>query len=110
MRLTILPAAAAIVVAIPFSVIASPTPAADPRLDGIKQIERSACVRLGNTGPGAPKNLKLVPKYCECVAKAYWDNIPKAEIDEVMNNGQSAAVDKHKDGRMAEARAACQAK
>ncbi|KQV79032.1 hypothetical protein ASD15_20400 [Massilia sp. Root351] len=111
MRLTILPAAATVatLVAISLGATAASTPAADPRLDGIKQIERSACVRLGNTGPGAPKNLKLVPKYCACVAKAYWDNIPKAEVDELMNNGQSAAVDQRKDQRMAAARAACQA-
>ncbi|WP_377702816.1 hypothetical protein [Pseudoduganella sp. UC29_71] len=87
---------------------AAPAPAADPRLDGLKQVERSACIRHGNTGPGAPKNLKLVPKYCDCVAKSYWDHIPKAEVDEVMNSGQSAATDQHKDERMAAARAACQ--
>ena len=89
---------------------AAPAPTADPRLEGLKQVERSACIRLGNTGPGAPRNVKLVPKYCECVAKAYWDNIPKAEIDEVMDSGQSAAVDQHKGQRMTAARAACQVK
>ena len=105
MRWTILPAAAlAATLAVASS---SSLAAADPRLDGIKQIERTACIRLGNTGPGAPKNLKLAPKYCECVARTYWDNIPKAEIDEVMNNGQSAAVDKRREERMADARAAC---
>ena len=108
MRLTFLPAA--VLAAIHTLAAAAPAPAADPRLDGIKQIERTACVRLGNTGPGAPRNLKLVPKYCECVASTYWDAIPKAEVDEVMNNGQSAAVDQHKDQRMAAARAACQGK
>lgn len=107
MRWTILPAAA---LAATLAVTSSSSFAADPRLDGIKQIERNACVRLGNTGPGAPKNLKLAPKYCECVARTYWDNIPKTEVDEVMNNGQSAAVDKRREERMAEARAACQVK
>jgi len=106
MRLTFLLAATPAVTFAAFAA-AAPAPAADPRLDGIKQIERNACVRQGNTGPGAPRNLKLAPKYCECVARTYWDNIPKAEIDEVMNNGQSAAVDKRRDERMADARAAC---
>jgi hypothetical protein len=108
MRWSNLPAAAlaaVLAVASPYSLAA-----ADPRLDGIKQIERNACVRLGNTGPGAPRNLKLAPQYCECVARTYWDHIPKAEIDEVMNNGQSAAVDQRREQRMAEARAACQMK
>lgn len=86
------------------------SPAADPRLDGMKQIERSACVRLGNTGPGAPKNLKFVPKYCDCVAKAYWDNIPKAEVEDLMNTGQSAELDKRRAERLAAARDSCQGK
>lgn len=82
--------------------------AADPRLDGLKLVERSACVRAGNTGPGAPKNLKLVPKYCECVAGAYWDNLPKDEVEQLMSNGQSEAIDRRKAERMARARDACQ--
>lgn len=88
----------------------TPAPASDPRLDGMRQIERSVCVRMGNTGPGAPRNLKFVPKYCDCVAKAYWDNIPKPEVEELMNAGQSAAMDKQKAERMTAARDSCQAK
>ncbi len=115
MRLSLLlaallaPAAVAVAFAAPATATA-PAAATDPRLDGMKQIERSACTRLGNTGPGAPRNLKFVPKYCDCVAKAYWDNIPKAEVEELMNTGQSAGVDQHKAQRMAAARDSCQAK
>ena len=93
----LLPAAA-------FAATATP----DPRLDGVKQIERGACQRLGNTGPGAPRNLKLVPRYCDCVARTYWDNLPKAEVDEVMDSGQSAAMDKRRGERLSAARDACQ--
>ncbi|MRV75861.1 hypothetical protein GJ700_29530 [Duganella sp. FT92W] len=81
--------------------------ASDPRLDGLRQVERSRCVRAGNTGPGAPKNLKLVPKYCECVAKTYYDNLPKEEVDQLLSAGQSAAVDEQREARMAQARTAC---
>lgn len=81
--------------------------APDPRLDGIKIIERNVCVRGGNTGPGAPKNLKLVPKYCECVANVYYDNLPKDEVEQLMNTGQSADIDERKEVRMAQARTAC---
>lgn len=83
-------------------------PASDPRLDGLKQVERSACVRAGNTGPGAPKNLKLVPKYCECVAAIYWDTLPKEEVEQLMSSGQSDAMDRRKAERMGRARDACQ--
>ncbi|KQW90205.1 hypothetical protein ASC94_20990 [Massilia sp. Root418] len=110
MRLTFLLAAACAAAHTLAVAAPAPAPAADPRLDGVKQVERSACIRQGNTGPGAPRNLKLVPKYCECVARTYWDGIPKAEVDEVMNNGQSAAVDRQKGERMDAARAACQVK
>lgn len=109
MRQTILLAAllaAAHAIAAP----AASAPAANPRLDGVKQIERNACVRAGNTGPGAPRNLKLVPKYCECVSSHYWNGVPQAEVDELMNNGQSAAIDRKKDERLAAARSACQVK
>jgi hypothetical protein len=82
--------------------------AADPRLDGLKQIERNICVRGGNTGPGAPKNLKLVPQYCTCVAQHYFDHLPQQEVEQLMGSGQSASIDQHKDERMAQARAACQ--
>jgi hypothetical protein len=81
--------------------------ASDPRLDGLKQVERSRCLRAGNTGPGAPKNLKLVPKYCECVAKNYYDGLPKEEVDQLLSAGQSAAVDERREVRMAQARTAC---
>lgn len=90
---------------VPPAVAASSVP--DPRLDGVKQIERGACQRLGNTGPGAPRNLKLVPQYCDCVARTYWDNLPKAEVDEVMDSGQSAAMDKRRTERLSAARDAC---
>ncbi|CAN7662506.1 hypothetical protein LJR289_005116 [Pseudoduganella sp. LjRoot289] len=101
---------AAAAAAAPAVTAATAVPATDARLDGMKQIERSACLRLGNTGPGAPKNLKFVPKYCECVAKAYWDNIPKAEVEDLMNTGQSAAMDQNRVARMAAARDSCQGK
>lgn len=81
--------------------------APDPRLDGMKQVERSRCLRAGNTGPGAPKNLKLVPRYCECVATHYYDNLPKEEVDQLLSAGQSAAIDERRDVRMAQARTAC---
>lgn len=81
--------------------------ASDPRLDGLKQVERSHCIRGGNTGPGAPKNLKLVPKYCECVAKNYYDSLPKEEVDQLLSAGQSADVDARREVRMAQARTAC---
>lgn len=81
--------------------------ASDPRLDGLKQVERSRCVRAGNTGPGAPKNLKLVPKYCECVAQHYYDNLPKDEVDQLLSAGQSADIDARRDVRLAQARTAC---
>lgn len=110
----LLASAAAAAIAAAAAAAPAPAPAAapvsDPRLDGMRQIERSACVRMGNTGPGAPRNLKFVPKYCDCVAKAYWDNIPKPEIEELMNSGQSAAMDRHKADRMNAARASCQGK
>lgn len=82
--------------------------AADPRLDGLAQIARNSCVRGGNTGPGAPKNLKLVPQYCACVTQHYFDHLPKQEVDQLMDSGQSDAIDQHQDERMARARAACQ--
>jgi hypothetical protein len=82
--------------------------AADQRLDGLKQIERNICVRGGNTAPGAPKNLKLVPQYCTCVAQHYFDHLPTPEVDQLMGSGQSDSIDQHKDERMAQARAACQ--
>jgi len=87
--------------------VCSAQAASDPRLDGLRQVERSRCIRAGNTGPGAPKNLKLVPKYCECVAKTYYDNLPKEEVDQLLSAGQSAAVDERRDVRMAQARTAC---
>jgi hypothetical protein len=108
-----LPILLAVLLACASAVAAPAKPAApgpDPRLDGMKQIERSACVRMGNTGPGAPKNLKFVPKYCDCVAQAYWDNLPKPEIEELMNSGQSAAMDRQKAPRMGAARDSCQGK
>lgn len=80
----------------------------DPRLDGLKQVERSHCIRKGNTGPGAPKNLRLVPKYCECVAKNYYDSLPKDEVDQLLSAGQSADVDARREVRLAQARTACQ--
>ena len=83
--------------------------APDPRLDGLKQVERSRCLRGGNTGPGAPKNLKLVPKYCECVARHYYDNLPKEEVDELLSAGQSAEIDARREVRIAQARTACKA-
>jgi hypothetical protein len=81
--------------------------APDHRLDGLKSLERNRCVRAGNTGPGAPKNLKLVPKYCECVANVYYDNLPKEEVNQLLNDGQSAAIDERKEVRLAQARTAC---
>jgi hypothetical protein len=81
--------------------------ASDSRLDGLKRVERSRCERAGNTGPGAPKNLKLVPKYCECVANNYYDNLPKDEVDQLLSAGQSAAIDERREVRMAQARTAC---
>lgn len=81
--------------------------APDRRLDGLKQIERNRCLLQGNTGPGAPKNLKLVPKYCECVANNYYDGLPKDEVDELLSAGQSADIDTRKEVRMAQARTAC---
>jgi hypothetical protein len=81
--------------------------ASDPRLDGLKRVTRSMCLRAGNTGPGAPKNLKLVPKYCECVADQYYDHLPKEEVDQLLSDGQSAAIDERKEVRMAQARTAC---
>ncbi len=82
-------------------------PRADPRLDGVKQIEKNVCVRGGNTAPGAPKNLKLVPQYCTCVAATYWDQVPKDEVEQLLDSGQSKRIDQHKDERMAQAKAAC---
>ncbi len=81
--------------------------APDRRLDGLKQVERSRCLRAGNTGPGAPKNLKLVPKYCECVANNYYDGLPKEEVEQLLNAGQSDAIDERREVRMAQARTAC---
>ncbi|SFU47692.1 hypothetical protein [Pseudoduganella namucuonensis] len=106
MRSIIAAALAATVFAAP--ALAAPAPAPDPRLDGLKQVERSACVRAGNTGPGAPKNLKLVPKYCECVAAAYWDTLPREEVEELMSSGRSEAMERRKAERMGRARDACQ--
>lgn len=97
---------AAALAATALAALAAPAP--DPRLDGLKQVERSACVRAGNTGPGAPKNLKLVPKYCECVAAAYWDTLPREEVEELMSSGQSGAMERRKAERMGRARDACQ--
>lgn len=97
---------AAALAATSLSALAAPAP--DPRLDGLKQVERSACVRAGNTGPGAPKNLKLVPKYCACVAATYWDTLPKEEVEQLMSAGQSDSMDRRKAERMARARDACQ--
>ncbi|GAB2860905.1 hypothetical protein GCM10027277_31930 [Pseudoduganella ginsengisoli] len=81
--------------------------ASDPRLDGLKRVERSRCERAGNTGPGAPKNLKLVPKYCECVANNYYDNLPKEEVDQLLSAGQSESIDERREVRLAQARTAC---
>lgn len=81
---------------------------ADERLVGLKKTEVNVCVRGGNTGPGAPKNLKLVRGYCECVVENYWGQVTKAEVEQMMSSGYAPSIDERKDGRLAKARAACQ--
>lgn len=81
---------------------------ADERLDGLKRTDVNTCVRGGNTAPGAPRNLKLVPAYCVCVVEHYWGQVSKGEVEQMMSSGYAPSIDERKDGRMAKARAACQ--
>jgi len=85
---------------------AKPAPV-DERIAPMKLMTVKACARGGNTAPGAPRNLKLVPDYCACVGEKYWQSVPQTEVDQLFSSGQSSAMEQREAERLVQARAAC---
>lgn len=83
---------------------------ADERLDGLKKMNTDICMQIGAEAAGAPAEGKLTAPYCNCVTNAYWDSVPKSEVQQLMTDGQSPGIGANLKARMEAAKKMCKKK
>jgi hypothetical protein len=55
--------------------------AAYPRREELKEADIDFCVQVALKNPAADPDRKRVKLNCVCVQDAYWDSVPRKEID-----------------------------
>lgn len=84
--------------------------AANESFDELKKMNIKMCAGAGMGADGKPTTPKLAESFCTCTTHAYWDSVPKAEVQELLTTGDSKRVTANVDKRWKAAEAVCKKK
>lgn len=78
-----------------------------PRREALKDADIDFCVQAALKNPARVEHEKMIKLNCVCVQDAYWDSVPRREIDSIYRGADLPGTGAKIEARLTAATAMC---